>query len=282
MAACCFSVMGGAAKLLQTNFNTGQLVFWRNMVGLMLLMISLLAKPPISRGGKLPWLIFRGLMGTIALYTLLYCVLHLPLGTAMTYNLTSSVFIALFSFILFKEYNGHYVLAALFIGFTGMILVYKPSMHFPWQYHIAGLVSGISSAIAYLTVGKLSKYYDARIIVLSFIAAGIVIPLFGWMLYALFQLPSDEFFITSFKMPLAANITGILVLGLSAVAGQYFVTKAYSSDKAGIVSVFSYSNILFSVFIGTYLGDAFPDMITWWGMIMIILSGVIISFQKKK
>ena len=37
-------------------------------------------------------------MGTIALYTLLYCILHIPLGTAMSYNLTSALFIAIFLF----------------------------------------------------------------------------------------------------------------------------------------------------------------------------------------
>ncbi len=51
----------------------------------------------------------------------------------------------------------------------------------------------------------------------------------------------------------------VLLMGLAALFGQYFVTKAYGSDKAGIVSVFGYSNIIYSVFIGMVLGDAFPD-----------------------
>jgi drug/metabolite transporter (DMT)-like permease len=34
LAALCFSIMGGAAKALKENFNAGQLVFYRNAVGL--------------------------------------------------------------------------------------------------------------------------------------------------------------------------------------------------------------------------------------------------------
>src|ERR1700754_1343758 len=152
LAALGFSTMGGAAKLLKQNFNAGQLVFFRNLVGLTFLLIGFAFKPPVAKkGGKLAWLVFRGIMGTVALYTLLYCILHLPLGTAMTYNLTSAIFIALFSFIIFKEYHGAGVFFALILGFVGMLLGYKPAMHYPWYYHLAGLISGISSSIAYIT-----------------------------------------------------------------------------------------------------------------------------------
>src|SRR6185503_8511233 len=117
------------------------------------LLPTLLIKPPVQTGGKLPRLVFRGLMGTIALYTLLYCILHIPLGTAMSYNLTSALFIAIFSYFLFGEFHGNKVLFAVLLGFAGMLLIYKPIMHFPWYYHLAGMISGIVSAIAYLTLG---------------------------------------------------------------------------------------------------------------------------------
>ena len=106
LAALGFSVMGGAAKSLKGSFSAGQLVFWRNAIGLLALAPGLLIKPPVQVGGKFTRLIFRGVMGTIALYTLLFCILHIPLGTAMSYNLTSVLFIAIFSFFLFGEYHG--------------------------------------------------------------------------------------------------------------------------------------------------------------------------------
>jgi drug/metabolite transporter (DMT)-like permease len=76
----------------------------------------------------------------------------------MSYNLTSALFIAIFSFIFFGEYHGKKVLFAVILGFTGMLLIYKPVMHFPWYYHATGLASGIISAIAYITLGRLAAY----------------------------------------------------------------------------------------------------------------------------
>ncbi len=282
LAALGFSIMGGAAKALKGSFNAGQLVFWRNIVGLLVLLISFLHRMPVNSGSKPGRLLFRGLMGTTALYTLLYCIMHLPLGTAMSYNLTSALFIALFSFVLFKEYAGKWVLLAVLIGFLGMLLIYKPNIHLPWQYHVAGLISGVTSAIAYLTVGKLTKHYDTRIIVLSFVLTGVVTPLLFVLTKYIFQLPADELFFIDWRWPQKTEWLIVLLMGSAALLGQYFVTKAYGADKAGVVSAISYANIVFSVFIGMMLGDAFPDFISLLGIFCIISSGVLVSFLKKK
>jgi drug/metabolite transporter (DMT)-like permease len=282
LAALGFSVMGGAAKALKDSFNAGQLVFYRNAIGLLFLLPGLLIRPPAQIGGKPLRLAFRGLMGTVALYSLLYCILHIPLGTAMSYNLTSVLFIALFSFFLFKEYHGRKVLLAVILGFSGMLLIYKPVMHLPWFYHLAGLISGITSAIAYLTVNRLARYYDPRIIVLSFLLAGVIVPLVSMMVGYSTGIPPDGLFIIDFRWPSGMEWLFILLIGLAALFGQYFVTRAYGADKAGIVSVFGYANIIFSVFIGMALGDAFPDLLSWSGITCIMLSGIIISLVKRK
>ena len=281
-AALGFSVMGGAAKSLKGSFDAGQLVFWRNLVGLIALLPGLIIRPPVQEGGKLRRLAFRGMMGTIALYTLLYCILHIPLGTAMSYNLTSALFIAIFGFLFFGEYHGRNVLLAVLLGFTGMLLIYKPAMHFPWYYHVAGLISGIVSAFAYITLGRLSAYYDPRVIVLSFLTLGTLVPLATMGIHVWGHVPADGLFIVAWHWPEGAEWVPVLLLGLAALFGQYFVTKAYGSDKAGVVSVFGYANIVYSIFIGMALGDAFPDWMSLVGIACIIGSGLVIALQKKK
>jgi drug/metabolite transporter (DMT)-like permease len=282
LAALGFSIMGGAAKALKESFNAGQLVFYRNAVGLVFLLPGLFIKPPVQEGGKPIRLAFRGLMGTLALYTLLYCILHIPLGTAMSYNLTSALFIAIFSFFLFNEFHGNRVVLAVILGFAGMLLIYKPVMHLPWYYHLAGMMSGITSAIAYLTVNRLAKYYDPRVIVLSFLLSGFLVPLITMVIHYTTGIRTDGLFIVDFKLPVGIEWFYISLMGLAALFGQYFVTKSYGADKAGIVSIFGYSNIIYSVFIGMMLGDAFPDWISWAGIFCIIGSGVIITLVKRK
>ncbi len=282
LAALGFSIMGGAAKSLKGSFNAGQLVFWRNGIGLIVLIAGFLMRPPVNKGGKFRLLLFRGMMGTTALYTLLFCILHLPLGTAMTYNLTSALFIAVFSFILFREYHGRIVLAAVLLGFVGMLLIYKPAIHFPWYYHAAGLLSGITSALAYITVNRLAGHYDNRIIVLSFILTGTLVPVIFMLIKYIFALPADDVFFIDWRWPQGIEWFSILLLGLAALFGQYFVTKAYGADKAGIVSAIGYANIIFSVFIGMALGDAFPDWMSSLGILCIISGGVLIALFKRK
>lgn len=283
LAALGFSVMGASAKLLKGTFNAGQLVFYRNAIGLVFLAASLAKRPPQQTGGKPGWLMFRGLMGTTALYTLLYCILHMPLGTAMTYNLTSSLFIALFGFMVFGEFHGFRIVFAVILGFLGMLMIYKPGFSdSPWYYHFAGLVSGITSAIAYLTVGRLARYYDSRVIVLSFLLSGVIIPSISLLVHYLTGAPADGLFIIDWKWPVQGiQWFYLFVLGLAALFGQYFVTRAYGSDKPGLVSAIGYSNILFSLVLGLLLGDAFPDLLSLLGICFIILSGIIISLKKR-
>lgn len=281
LAALGFSVMGGAAKSLKGSFTAGQLVFYRNLIGLVVLLPGLLMRPPVQTGGRFGRLAFRGVMGTIALYTLLYCILNLPLGTAMSYNLTSALFIAVFSYLFFGEHHGKRVAFAVLLGFTGMLLIYKPVMHLPWYYHLAGLISGITSAIAYMTVGRLANYYDPRVIVLSFLTSGFLFPFFSMIIHMVSGLPADGLFLIAWKLPEGIQWFYMLLMGLAALFGQYFVTRSYGADKAGIVSIFGYANIVYSVFIGMALGDAFPDLYSITGICCIIASGVIISLVKK-
>ena len=282
LAALGFSVMGGAAKILKGSFNAGQLVFWRNMIGLVVLVVGFMIKRPVNKGGKFHLLIFRGMMGTTALYTLLYCILHLPLGTAMTYNLTSALFIAVFSFLLFREYHGRVVLFAVILGFAGMLLIYKPAIHFPWYYHAAGLLSGITSALAYITVNRLAGDYDTRIIVLAFVGTGVLVPVLFMLIGYIGNIPPDDVFFIQWRWPRRIEWFYVLWLGLAALFGQYFVTKAYGADKAGVVSAIGYANIIFSIFIGMALGDAFPDLMSLAGILCIIPSGVMISLEKRR
>ena len=284
LAALGFSVMGAAAKLLKGSFNAGQLVFYRNAIGLIFLAIGLVSKPPVQKGGKLGWLMFRGLMGTTALYTLLYCILHMPLGTAMTYNLTSALFIAVFGFLIFGDYHGHRVTLAVIMGFVGMLMIYKPGFsESPWYYHFAGLVSGITSALAYLTVGRLAAYYDSRVIVLSFLLSGVILPSISLMLHHWGGVPANDLLIIEWNWPSEPRQwVYLFVLGLAALFGQYFVTRAYGSDKPGLVSAIGYSNIIFSLVFGLLLGDSFPDLLSFLGILFIISSGIIISMQKRR
>src|SRR5678815_1125200 len=143
-------------------------------------------------------------------------------------------------------------------------------------------MSGIISAIAYITLGRLAAYYDPRVIVLSFLVSGVLLPLITLIIHYTSGVYADGLFIIDWRTPYGQEWFFVLLMGLAALFGQYFVTKSYGADKAGIVSVFGYANIIYSVFIGVALGDAFPDIVSWAGICCIIFSGIIISIVKNR
>jgi drug/metabolite transporter (DMT)-like permease len=110
----------------------------------------------------------------------------------------------------------------------------------------------------------------------------VLVPLLFVSARLLFQLPVDDLFFIAWKWPQQNEWWIVLLLGSAALFGQYFLTKAYGADKAGIVSAIGYANIIFSIFIGMMLGDAFPDLVSLLGIFCIIGSGLMISFIKKK
>lgn len=281
LAALSFSIMGGFAKVLKPSFNAPQLVFFRNLVGLIFIAASIMRYPIRQNGGKRSLLIFRGIMGTLALYTLLYNILHIPLGAAMTYNTINTFYIAILSWWLLKERLSIIAWLCIVGGFAGILLIYKPSADFSWKYHSIGLLHGLFSAVAYLSIGTLNKFYDARVIVLSFLVSGFLLPLITMIVGYAAHIPPDDFFFPAFRLPVASEWPYITGFGFFALAGQYFVTKAYGSDKAGIVSAIGYSNIVFGLVIGILLGDAFPDAFAVTGIFIVIISGVTISLTKK-
>jgi len=106
----------------------------------------------------------------------MYCILHLPLGTAMTYSLTSALFIALFSYLLFREFHGHIVLLAVNIGFWSVCIYLQTSYAFPLVLSCCGFVIGHYFRHCIYNAWKVAVYYNPRIIVLSFILTGVLVP----------------------------------------------------------------------------------------------------------
>jgi len=281
LAAMGFSMMGACARLLKDGFNAPQLVFYRNLIGLVPLGYSLWLRPPVNKGGKGGLLLFRGIMGALALYTLLFCIIHMPLGTAMTYNTINTFYIALLSGWLLKETLNGKVWTLIFLGFSGVLLIYRPSGEVSWQYHLVGLLHGLLSALAYLSISKLNESYDTRVIVLSFLGCGLLLPGTFMLARVLFDLPADEFLFATLPIPQGREWIYLPGMGITALAGQYFVTKAYSSEKAGIVAAIGYSNIVFALLLGLALGDPLPDSASVAGILLIIVSGVGISLFRK-
>jgi len=280
LASLFFAIVGAFAKILSREMPSVEVVFFRNIISL-LFVTSTIFKYPIKQSGGKPWLLFfRGLMGLLGVLAFFYNIAHISLADAMTFSRTSPIWTAIFAYIFLGEKISKKGWIAIFIGFFGVVLIMKPNGLTFSKTDIIGILSGVLAALAYTSVRELRKYYDTRIIVISFMAMGSLFPaLFMWI-SSYYNLPSLDFVIASFVMPSGILWLYIIGLGGFAALAQIYMTKAYGATKAGIVGASSYAVILFSIFVGVSLGDVLPDFIGAFGILLVVIGGILVARGK--
>lgn len=278
-----FALMSAISKWLSRDFHIVQLVFFRNIVGVLFIGSSILQRPLKQSGGKLGLLIFRGVIGTLSLYLLFYAIQNLGLGRASTYQYTYPIFLAFLSWLFLGEKLNQLEWVAIMLGFAGIIFVFRPDLSMSVRNHVIGLGNALLTAVAYLAIRQLGQFYDTRAIVLSFMLSGIVLPFFSMILGTYFPHEQLDFLIGTFIWPVTwVHWLGFLALGVTALIGQIMMTKSFTFDKAGKIAAVGYSNILFALILGFLMGEAIPTMPTVIGMLLIIGGGLIVSFSKDK
>jgi len=283
MATLTFAAMGGLVKTLSSELPSLEVTFFRNVFGVAIIGTSLWQHPMQTKGGRPLLLFLRGLVGFIALLAYFNNMANLPLGTAVTFNKTSPLFLAFFAWIFLGEKLPRTALLALLFGFGGIAMIAKPEGILSLDHDmVLGLVSGIGAALAYTSIRELKNHYDIRTIALSFMVVGTVGPIL-LMLLAEYITVSESwaFMVSRFVMPHGILWLYIIGAGIFATVSQLLMTKAYSLTQAGIVGTITYTQILFAVIIGTLLGDHLPDLWSWIGMGLIVVAGLLVTVPKR-
>lgn len=280
LSSALISALNGAlTKILTQDISALEVVFFRNFIGIFLILYALKHTPAKLKGGKFHLLFLRGFFGFTAMILFFYTIAQIPLGEAITLNKTSPFFVTILAFILLGEHLSLRTALALIIGFFGTVLITKPfGMAFSY-IHFLGLLGGFFAAAAYTTIKKIKDIYDSRIIVLSFVFVGTVLPVLLFIV-ANFVEVSDEFafLFPVFIIPKSSEIWILIAfMALISTLSQWLLTKAYSSKNLSIIGVISYTNIPFAIGFGYLLGDHFPDILTFMGIVLIIFGGILVS-----
>jgi drug/metabolite transporter (DMT)-like permease len=280
ISALCLAIMSAFAKVLAKDLPTIEIVFFRNLLGVILISASLLKTPIKQEGGKPFLLFFRAAIGLIAMLSFFYNIATIPLSDATTYSRMSPIFTAIFAMWFLKEKIGSKGWMAIALGFTGMLLVMQPNASGFTQNHLFGILNAVCAALAFTSIRELKKYYDTRTIVLSFMGIGLIIPIISMLLSPFYSSDFFAFMMGKFIMPQGIHWFYIIGIGMSASLGQIYMTKAYGVTRAGIIGAAGYSVIIFSIIIGVILGDNLPNLLAMIGIIAIISGGILIAKEK--
>ncbi|WP_412183940.1 hypothetical protein [Anaerotignum faecicola] len=76
---------------------------------------------------------------------------------------------------------------------------------------------------------------------------------------------------------------GILLLaGLAAAGGQFTITAAYTYAPAREISVYDYSQIIFSAILGYFIFGQVSDVLSWIGYIIITSTAVAMFLRNNR
>ena len=279
LASLFFATMGVCIKFASAHFNSFEIVCYRGIFGVLFL-FGLTRARGVSLRSSVPMMhVWRSIVGTVSLTAWFYSIAILPLGTAMTLNYMSSIWIATFLLggaLLLQGRNTPIrrqgpLYATVLAGFAGVAMMLRPTLA-PDQLigAIVGLLSGLFAALAYLQVASLARAGEPETRTVFYFSIGAVLAgLLGMAFVGA----------TPWTWPAAL---WLLPIGLLALGGQLCMTRAYASGATLLVANLQYSGIVFAGVLGMVVfGDRMP-LIGWLGMGLIIVSGITATMLRNR
>ena len=266
LSALGFALMNVFVKLAG-NLPSVQKAFFRNVVaaavaGAMLWRSS--SPKNCWKKSNLPLLVLRASLGTAGLLCNYYAVDHLILSDASIINKLTPFFVIIFSALFLGERADRAQKLGVAAAFGGCLFIVHPSLDFSAVFpSVIGLLGACFSGAAYTCVRGLSKRGEP----------GAAIVLFFSLFSCLTVLP----WIAFHYVPMTLSQLGTLLLaGCAASVGQFGVTAAYSFAPAKEISVFDYSQVLFSAVLGFFLFAQLPDLWSLVGYAIIIGTAILL------
>lgn len=270
-AAFFFSLMNTFVRLAG-DIPSIQKSFFRNLIAFIFAFV-IMRKENVSikpRKDAFGGLMVRSVCGTVGILCNFYAVDHLVIADASMLNKLSPFFAIIFSLLFLKE-NVSLMQWMLVIGaFAGSLLIIKPSFSNADMFPaIIGFIGGMGAGAAYTAVRKLSGMGVKGTYVVFFFSG----------FSCLVTLPSLIF---DYHAMTLIQLLYLILAGCSAAAAQFSITAAYFNAPAKEISVYDYSQVIFSAIIGMIVFGQMPDIFSIAGYIIICAMAVIMFVCSKK
>lgn len=238
--------------------------FFRNFVAMFFALAAIKKNqvPFFVPKGQLKPLLIRSLCGTMGILCNFYAVDHLMVADASILNKLSPFFAIIFSFLLLREKIHPFAAACVFSAFIGSLFVIKPGFDFTATFPaLIGLLGGLGAGIAYTYVRILGQNGVKGPFIVFFFSAFSCLVTLPYLLFSYHPMSPSQF--------------GILILaGLFASGGQFTITAAYTFAPAREISIYDYSQIIFSTILGFLFFGQIPDYLSFLGYGIIVLASV--------
>lgn len=263
-SALLFSIMGICIRYASHTVDNYTIVFFRNVVGL-ILFLPFIFKQGIGfvKTEKLWMHTWRSIVGLAAMYGFFYAIAHLKLSNAMVFTYSSPIFIPVIAWLFLKEKITIAMLCAAVLGFFGVFCVAKPDQGLLNWISVIGIASSLLASMAFVTVRALTQTEPPERIVFYFCLIGSalsVIPMF-WM----------------WRTYHVKELLFLIGAGILANVSQIFMSHAYRLAPAGQIAPVNYMAIIFAGVWGFLLWNEVPDLYSVIGFCIILLAILLCS-----
>ena len=194
---------------------------------------------------------------------------YTDLPTAAAISFSAPFMITALSGVMLGEPVGPRRWAAVGIGFLGAMIILRPGSGAVQLASFLVLISAACNALYQLLTRSLSARDSAEtsntyIAVVGFVLTSIAVPFF-W------RTPSS-----------LLDLLLFIGLGIFGGFGHYFIVKAFEWGPAAVVAPLNYGQLIGTVIIGYFAFAEWPDLWTWVGAAVIILSGLYIFYRERQ
>ncbi|MDE7302717.1 MAG: DMT family transporter [Oscillospiraceae bacterium] len=271
LSAVCFTGMNACVRL-SGDLPSIQKSFFRNAVAAVFAAVMLVrSRTPlkIQKGCGIAMLM-RAVCGTVGVFCNFYAVDHLALADASMLNKLSPFFAVVFSIIILKEKASPAQVAAVILAFCGSLFIIRPTFsNMELVPSLIGFAGGMGAGAAYTFVRYMKQRGEKSALIV--------------FCFSVFSCTAALPIMLADFAPMSAKQLGILILtGLFAAGGQFAITGAYSYAPAKEVSVFDYSQVIFSAVAGYFIFGQTPVPLSVIGYVIIIGSAVWTFIQNNK
>ena len=272
LASFFFSLMTVCVKKIDNRIPISELVFFRSLLSLLITSLIINKKNLNPWGKNKPLLILRGILGTIALVCIFYAIKNMPLNISTVIQYTYPIFISIFAGILINEKINKNLIIASITGWLGILIILNPyqlsSLNIELDKFtvLIAFLGSISTALAYITVKKLSSTEDIFIIIKYFPLISVItlspIVFFNWV------------------TPNINDLIWIIGIGMFTQAGQTFLTIGLKKLPTSEAARINYLQVLFGSLWGILFFNELININFIFGAVLVLL-GTIISTSKK-
>ena len=263
-----FSSMWVLIRYASHDVHAFVIVFFRNFFGTLVLVPMMLRNKGLMKLNRVKANLRRATSGFIATTGTFYAVSHAPMATALSINYTAPLF-ATAGAVLFLGEKIHFRrVAALIVGFAGMLIVVRPGALPMTPGVLAAMISAVSTAFSIIAIRQLVASDDSRSVAAwTFILMtppSLVVALFFW------------------TWPPAHVWPLLIAIGCAAAVGQLSMNRAFALAETSAILPYDFVRFGLVTLAGITFFHERLDALTVLGGLVIFAATVYLAIRERQ